>query len=52
MKKGYYDLTQEFIYQWIGSWVTPEWWNDAHLNKALASFLASEIVIQVSFLSP
>jgi len=32
--------------------VTPEWWNDAHLNKALASFLASEIVIQVSFLSP
>ncbi|KAL7740187.1 hypothetical protein ACLKA6_003893 [Drosophila palustris] len=47
LNKGYYDLTQEFIYQWIGLWVTPEWWNDAHLSKALASFLASEIAIQI-----
>ncbi|XP_023169750.2 aminopeptidase N isoform X2 [Drosophila hydei] len=47
MQNRYYDIAQELIYQWIGSWVTPEWWTDAHLNKALASFLASEIVIKL-----
>ncbi|XP_030557590.1 aminopeptidase N [Drosophila novamexicana] len=45
IQNRYYDIAQELIYQWIGSWVTPEWWTDAHLNKALASFLASETVI-------
>ncbi|KRG00711.1 aminopeptidase N [Drosophila mojavensis] len=43
----YYDIAQELIYQWIGSWVTPEWWTDAHLNKALASFLAADIVFKI-----
>lgn len=48
LKKGYFGLTQELIYQWLGSWVTPYWWSDAHVNKALASFLASNAVIDVS----
>ncbi|XP_055848207.1 aminopeptidase N [Episyrphus balteatus] len=47
LKKGYYGLSQELIYQWLGSWVTPYWWSDAHVNKALASFLASYTVIGI-----
>ncbi|XP_068157436.1 aminopeptidase N [Drosophila tropicalis] len=47
LKKSYFSFAQELIYQWIGSWVTPYWWSDAHVNKALASFLASEIAIQI-----
>lgn len=47
LKKGYYGITQEFIYQWIGSWVTPYWWSDAHVNKALTGFLASNAVIEI-----
>ncbi|XP_055377677.1 aminopeptidase N [Condylostylus longicornis] len=47
LKKGYYGLSQELIYQWLGSWVTPYWWSDAHVNKALASFLASYNVIEI-----
>lgn len=47
LKRGYYGLTQEMIYQWLGSWVTPYWWSDAHVNKALASFLAANIVLEV-----
>ncbi|KAH8417298.1 hypothetical protein KR222_008393, partial [Zaprionus bogoriensis] len=48
VKNIYYDLAQELIYQWLGSWVTPEWWSEAHLNKALARFIASEIVTIVN----
>lgn len=51
MKRGYYGLTQELIYQWLGSWVTPYWWSDAHVNKALASFLAANVVIEVRIYS-
>ncbi|XP_037815960.1 aminopeptidase N [Lucilia sericata] len=47
LKRGYYGLTQEMIYQWLGSWVTPYWWSDAHVNKALASFLAANIVLEI-----
>ncbi|XP_062121831.1 aminopeptidase N [Drosophila sulfurigaster albostrigata] len=47
LRKGHYDITHELIYQWLGSWVTPNWWNDAHLNKAIASFLASDIVLEI-----
>ncbi|XP_030382477.1 aminopeptidase N [Scaptodrosophila lebanonensis] len=47
LNEGFYILTQELISQWLGSWVTPFWWADAHINKALSSFLASEIVIQI-----
>ncbi|KAM7360043.1 aminopeptidase N isoform 1-T2 [Cochliomyia hominivorax] len=46
-KRGYYSLTQEMIYQWLGSWVTPFWWSDAHVNKALASFLAANVVLEI-----
>ncbi|XP_017846387.1 aminopeptidase N isoform X1 [Drosophila busckii] len=47
LKQRYFDSAQELIYQWLGSWVTPEWWSDAHVNKALTSFLAAEVVIQI-----
>lgn len=48
LNRGYYSLAQELIYQWLGSWITPYWWSDAHVNKALASFLAADVVIEVS----
>jgi len=46
-KKGYQGLALELIYQWIGCWVTPHWWSDALVNKALASFIAAETVFDV-----
>ncbi|KAH8379861.1 hypothetical protein KR009_007687, partial [Drosophila setifemur] len=46
-KKGIFTIAKELIYQWIGIWITPEWWSDANVNKALISFLASEIVIDI-----
>lgn len=42
-------LAQELAYQWLGSWVTPLWWSDAHLNKALAGFLAASAALEVIF---
>ncbi len=45
--QGYYLLAQELAYQWLGSWVTPLWWSDAHLNKALAGFLAASAALEV-----
>ncbi|XP_041449653.1 leucyl-cystinyl aminopeptidase isoform X2 [Drosophila obscura] len=45
LKKGYLVLARELVNQWIGSWITPEWWSEANLNKALTSFLAAEFVM-------
>lgn len=49
--QGYYLLAQELAYQWLGSWVTPLWWSDAHLNKALAGFLAASAALEVNFMN-
>lgn len=49
--QGYYLLAQELAYQWLGSWVTPMWWSDAHLNKALAGFLAASAALEVRSLT-
>lgn len=46
---GYYLLAQELVYQWLGSWVTPFWWSDAHVNKAIAGFLAASTALEVKF---
>uniref|UniRef100_A0A1I8M6U2 Aminopeptidase N n=1 Tax=Musca domestica TaxID=7370 RepID=A0A1I8M6U2_MUSDO len=48
LQPGYYHIAQELIYQWLGSWITPYWWDDAHVNKALASFLAANIVFEIN----
>ncbi|XP_044317443.1 aminopeptidase N [Drosophila rhopaloa] len=48
LKKGTFAISRELIYQWIGIWITPEWWTDAIVNKALISFIASEIVIEIN----
>lgn len=45
---GYYILAQELIYQWLGSWITPSWWSDAHINKAIVGFLAASTSLEVS----
>lgn len=45
---GIFEISKELLYHWIGIWITPNWWNDEPLNKALISFLAREIVINVS----
>lgn len=45
--RGYYLIAQELVYQWLGSWVTPYWWTDAHVNKALAGFLAASTANEV-----
>ncbi|XP_026832531.1 aminopeptidase N [Drosophila erecta] len=48
VKKDVFDISRELIYQWIGIWITPEWWTDANVNKALISFIASEIVFEIN----
>lgn len=47
LSHGYYNLAQELVYNWLGSWVTPQWWSDAHVNKALAGFLAAFTTIEI-----
>lgn len=44
---GYYNLAQELIYNWLGAYVTPEWYSDMHLNKAIAAFLGSVTAIEI-----
>lgn len=45
--QGYYLLAQELIYQWFGSWLTPTWWSDAHINKAVVGFVAASTILEV-----
>lgn len=45
--QGYYLIAQELVYQWLGTWITPYWWTDAHVNKAIAGFLAATTVNEV-----
>lgn len=47
MTKGYSLLAQEIAYQWLGSWATPYWWSDAHVNKAMVGFLSSSTALEV-----
>lgn len=46
---GYYLIAQELVYQWLGAWRTPSWWTDAHVNKAIAGFLAASTANEVRF---
>lgn len=39
--RGVWHIAQELVYQWLGDFATPFWWSDAHINKALASYLAA-----------
>lgn len=47
LQQGYYGITQELVYQWLGSWITPHWWSDAHVNKAIAGFLSASTAIKI-----
>ncbi|XP_058127860.1 aminopeptidase N [Anopheles ziemanni] len=47
LQQGYYSLAQELVYQWLGSWITPHWWSDAHVNKAIAGFLSADTAIKI-----
>lgn len=40
-------MAQELIYNWLGSWITPQWWSEAQVNKALAGFLAAYTTIAI-----
>ncbi|CAG9559627.1 unnamed protein product [Danaus chrysippus] len=46
--RGYLQMSQELSYQWLGALVTPAWWSDAHLNKALVGYLAAEIAFKIN----
>lgn len=48
MNQGYYLIAQELVYQWLGTWITPYWWTDAHVNKAIAGFLAASTANEVN----
>ncbi|XP_044740664.1 aminopeptidase N isoform X2 [Chrysoperla carnea] len=40
-RTGVWQIAQEITYQWLGALATPYWWSDAHINKALASYMAA-----------
>lgn len=44
---GYNLLAQEQIYQWFGAWISPKWWSDAHINKAVVGLLAAQTSLEV-----
>ncbi|GAB0096680.1 Aminopeptidase [Sergentomyia squamirostris] len=48
MQASYFTLAQEMVYQWIGHSATPKWWNDAHITRAVAGFLAATIAQKYS----
>lgn len=35
------------MYQWLGSWATPYWWSDSHINKAIAGYIAARTAIEL-----
>lgn len=43
-----WNTAYELIYQWIGQCVTPYRWNDAPVNTALNSFLASMTTVNIN----
>ncbi|XP_065072809.1 aminopeptidase N [Ochlerotatus camptorhynchus] len=47
LQNGYYGIAQEFVYQWLGAWISPHWWSEAHVNKAVAGFLAASTAIEI-----
>lgn len=47
LQQGYYSITQELIYQWLGNWITPHWWSEAHVNKAIVGFLSASTAISI-----
>ncbi|KAL0271165.1 UNVERIFIED_CONTAM: hypothetical protein PYX00_008351 [Menopon gallinae] len=40
-------LTREIMYQWIGNLVTPHWWSEVHINKALVNFISRVVSLKV-----
>uniref|UniRef100_A0A1A9VNN8 Aminopeptidase n=1 Tax=Glossina austeni TaxID=7395 RepID=A0A1A9VNN8_GLOAU len=46
-KPSYYFLTHELAYQWLGSWITPDWWNVSHINRALVGFLSTTVTLKL-----
>ncbi|XP_060526460.1 aminopeptidase N [Cylas formicarius] len=45
--KGSWHLTQELVYQWLGSLATPFWWSDAHINNALVRYITAYTTLKV-----
>ncbi|XP_013142020.1 PREDICTED: glutamyl aminopeptidase [Papilio polytes] len=45
---GYIQLAQEVLHQWLGGLVTPAWWSDVHINKALVGYLAVEASFMIN----
>jgi aminopeptidase N len=41
-------VVNELVFQWVGGLVTPHWWNDTWVNRALANFLARSAAADVS----
>lgn len=41
-------VSQELVYQWLGSFATPFWWSDAHINNALARYLTAYATLKLN----
>ncbi|CAB3360825.1 Hypothetical predicted protein [Cloeon dipterum] len=40
-------VVNELVMQWVGSLITPEWWQDVWMNRALVNFLARGAAYQL-----
>ncbi|XP_031844214.1 aminopeptidase N isoform X2 [Nomia melanderi] len=45
---SYWLTAYELLYQWIGQYITPSYWSQAPVNKALNSFLASLTTVNLN----
>ncbi|XP_059611895.1 aminopeptidase N [Phlebotomus argentipes] len=43
LQASHFMLAQEMVYQFLTHSATPLWWNDAHITRAMAGFLAATI---------
>ncbi|XP_070504143.1 aminopeptidase N-like [Chironomus tepperi] len=44
----YYLIAQELAYQWVGALISPYWWTDFHINKAITGFIAANTALSLN----
>ncbi|KAI4458976.1 protease m1 zinc metalloprotease [Holotrichia oblita] len=47
--KKTWHISQELVYQWLGSLATPFWWSDAHINNALNRYVTAYTTLELNY---
>ncbi|CAH1118995.1 unnamed protein product [Phaedon cochleariae] len=43
-EQGSWIITNELVYQWLGSLTSPLWWSHAHMNHVLANYVTTYVI--------